>query len=179
MKSFFFSGMAAILLAGCASHAPLKTVDHVDLKRYSGRWYEIARYPNRFQEKCAGGVTAEYTPQADGTIKVTNSCITKDGERESVTGRAKVVPDTGNARLKVSFFGPFYGSYDIIGLAKDYSWALVGHPSRDYLWILARHPSLSESRYQQIVNLAVAQGYDASRIQRTKQKIKEAKHPVH
>lgn len=165
MKSLFL--LAVVALTGCATHAPLKTVTQVDLQRYSGRWYEIARYPNSFQRKCAGNVTAQYTPQADGSIQVVNSCRTKDGGRETATGRATVVPGTGNARLKVRFFGPFTGDYYVIGLADDYSWALVGHPSREYLWILSRRPFMSPPRYQKIVDLAVAQGYDAARIQRT------------
>lgn len=159
--------LAVVLLAGCATHAPLHTVPRVDLQRYSGRWYEIARYPNSFQRKCAGNVMAQYTQQADGSIQVVNSCLTRDGKKETAIGRATVVPGTGNARLKVSFFGPFAGDYYVIGLAHDYSWALVGHPSREYLWILSRRPFMSPPRYQKIVDLAVAQGYDASRIQRT------------
>lgn len=167
MKIFPLLVLAAVLLGGCASPAPLRTVPHVDLTRYAGRWYEIARYPNQFQRKCAGDVVADYTPQADGSIRVVNSCRTASGARETAVGHATVVPGTGNARLKVRFFGPFAGDYYIIGLADDYSWALVGHPSRQYLWILSRRPVMSPSRYRQIVDLAIAQGYDPARIQRT------------
>jgi apolipoprotein D and lipocalin family protein len=86
---------------------------------------------------------------------------------KTITGRATVVPGSGNARLKVSFFGPFAGDYWIIGLdEKNYSWALVGHPSRRFLWILSRQPTMPESLYRQIVSIAVGKGYAADRIMR-------------
>ena len=165
LSAFF----AAILLCSCAGGPPLKTVSQVDLKRYSGKWHEIARYPNFFQRNCAGQVTAEYRPNPDGSIAVVNQCTRKNGSIDKVVGRATVVPNSGNARLKVSFGGPFAGDYDIIGLDPNYQWALVGHPSRKYLWILARRPAISEKLYAQIVQSAVEQGYDAGRIVKTPQ----------
>lgn len=159
--------MLIALLAGCASSRPLTTVPSVDLKRYSGKWHEVARYPNWFQRSCTGGVTAEYTPLPDGAIRVVNSCRKADGSRQTVRGRATVVPDSGNAKLKVSFFWPITGDYWIIGLDPDYRWALVGHPSRKYLWILSREPGMEPKLYDRIVNLAVAQGYEAEKIRRT------------
>ena len=84
---------------------------------------------------------------------------------KTITGRATVVPGSGNARLKVRFFGPFSGDYWIIGLdEKSYAWALVGHPSRRFLWILSREPRMSEDRYAKIVGIAVSKGYSAERI---------------
>jgi apolipoprotein D and lipocalin family protein len=156
-----------ILLTGCATRNPLPTVAQVDLARYAGEWHEIARYPNWFQRGCAGGVTARYTPEAKGTIVVENSCRKADGTRETVRGTATPVAGSGNARLKVRFFGPFAGDYWIIGLDPQYRWALVGHPSRKYLWILARTPTLPDAEYDRIVALAVRRGYDATRIQRS------------
>lgn len=151
--------------AGCATQPPLATVKQVDPKRYSGRWYEVARYPNWFQRDCAGEVTAEYTPLPSGAIRVVNTCQTSKGTPKSIVGQASVVPGSGNARLKVSFFGPFSGDYWIIGLdEKNYSWALVGHPSRKYLWILSRQPGMSDALYQKIVGLAAKNGYSAGRI---------------
>jgi len=161
---------AAAVLAACAtSRQPkLQTVDAVDLSRYAGKWYEIASIPVWFQRRCARGTNAEYTPNPDGSIRVVNTCYDKDGKTISVTGRATVVPNTGNAKLKVGFFGPFTGDYWIIALDKtDYSWALVGHPSRKYLWILSRTPEISEALYEKIVAEAVLQGYDATKLRRT------------
>jgi len=158
-----------LLLCGCAGGPPLKTVSAVDLNRYSGKWHEIARYPNWFQRSCTGQVTAEYLPRKDGSITVLNACARKGGSMEQVKGRATVVPQSGNAKLKVSFGGPIAGAYWIIGLDPAYQWALVGHPSRRYLWILARSPGISEKLYAQIVQSAVEQGYEASRIVKTPQ----------
>lgn len=143
----------------------------VDLTRYAGKWYEIAAYPAWFQRKCAGGTTAEYTPQADGSIRVVNRCRNAAGTMEETVGRAKVVPGTGNTKLKVSFGVPLItGGYWIIGLdEKDYRWALVGHPSRKYLWILAREPKLDDATYQKIVRLAESRGYDPAKLRRTVQ----------
>jgi apolipoprotein D and lipocalin family protein len=161
------AAMLIALLAGCASSQPLATVASVDLKRYSGKWHEVARYPNWFQRSCTGGVTAEYTPLPDGAIRVVNSCRKADGSRQTVQGRATVVPDSGNAKLKVSFFWPITGDYWIIGLDPDYRWALVGHPSRKYLWVLSREPAMEPKLYDRVVNLAVAQGYEAAKILQT------------
>lgn len=161
--------MFIALLSGCATSRPLATVPHVDLKRYSGDWHEVARYPNWFQRKCTGAVTASYSPLPDGAIRVVNSCRRANGSQDSIQGRATVVPGSGNAKLKVSFFGPFTGDYWIIGLDKDYQWALVGHPSRKYLWILARQPGMSDKLYNRLVALAVKQGYQAANIMRTPQ----------
>ena len=101
----------------------------MDLDRYLGTWYEIARYPAWFQKNCTA-VKAEYTLRDDGLIKVVNSCRkgTLDGKPKQSNGRAKVVDTTSNAKLKVSFFGPFWGPYWIIDLDPDYPWAVVGVP---------------------------------------------------
>jgi apolipoprotein D and lipocalin family protein len=161
------AAMLIATLAGCATPRPPSTVASVDLQRYSGKWHEIARYPNWFQRGCAGGVTAEYTPRTDGSLRVVNSCRKADGTRERIEGRATVVPGSGHAWLKVRFFGPFAGDYWILALDPDYRWALVGHPSRKYLWILARDPDIPSGVYDRIVRYAVSQGYDAGKIRRT------------
>ncbi len=162
------------VLVACATsrQAPLKTVNSVDLSRYAGKWYEIASYPMWFQRRCVGGTTAEYTSKADGSIGVVNTCYDKNGKPIRVEGSATVVPDSGNSKLKVRFFGPFTGDYWVIALdQKDYSWALVGHPSRKYLWVLSRSKELPSATYDQIVAEAVAQGYDAKQLRRTDQSI--------
>lgn len=162
--------LISLLAFGCSSRPPLQTAGDVDLSRYAGRWYEIAKYPNFFQRSCARDTTAEYTPLPGGKIRVVNSCRKKDGSVQQVTGTAEVVAGSGNSRLKFGFGGPFKGDYWILDYdRKGYSWALVGHPSRQFLWILARTPELPAATYENIVASAVRHGYDANRIERTPQ----------
>ncbi len=162
---------AILLLGGCTTREPLPTVPAVDLSRYSGRWYEIAAYPAWFQRRCVGGTTAEYTPQADGSIRVVNRCRDRNGLTLETVGRATAVPGSANTKLKVSFGIPFVtGDYWIIGLdEKNYRWALVGHPSRQYLWILARDPHISPEVLREITALAAARGYDPAKLRPTPQ----------
>lgn len=142
----------------------------VELSRYLGTWYELARYENRFEKGCEG-VTAEYAAREDGRIDVRNSCRqgAVDGELEVAEGVAKIVKDSGNAKLKVSFFGPFYGDYWVLDRADDYSWSIVGEPSGRYLWILSRKPVLSEKQLNGLIAKTKAMGYDTSLLTRTKQ----------
>lgn len=149
---------------------PLETVEYVELSRYTGTWYEIAAFPQRFEKGCTG-TTATYALRPDGDIDVTNRCRlgSLDGKEKVAHARAWVVDPRTNAKLKVRFFWPFAGDYWIIDLAEDYSWAVVGHPSRDYLWILARTPTMEEARLQQIVSRAGEKGYETSRLARTLQ----------
>ena len=160
----------AILLSACATRPPLITVSQVNLKRYSGKWYEIARTPNWFERKCVANVSAEYIPLPDGSIKVVNTCLCKNSKSCRAIGRAAIVPGSKNAKLKVTFFSPFWGHYWIIGLdEKNYQWALVGEPSRKYLWILARQPTISSALYEGIATIAAAKGYDTSQLKKTPQ----------
>jgi apolipoprotein D and lipocalin family protein len=168
---------ALAMAAGCATSTteqlelpPLETVAHVELSRYLGTWYEIANFPQSFQRGCTA-TTATYTLLDDGNIEVLNRCRkgSLDGEEKSALGRARVVDRATNAKLEVSFFRPFWGDYWIIDLADDYSYAVVGHPSRDYLWILARNPTMDEATYESIVARLQARGYETSRLVRTLQ----------
>jgi apolipoprotein D and lipocalin family protein len=160
---------AAAGWAIASSNPPLETVPHVDLNRYVGRWYEIARYPNSFERKCDRDVTAEYSIKRNGDIRVVNSCVTSSGSISRSTGTAKIVDKSTNAKLKVTFFWPFYGKYWIIGLAQDYDYAVVGEPSRKYLWILSRSSHMPDDLYQQITARLPDKGYDASKLVRTRQ----------
>jgi apolipoprotein D and lipocalin family protein len=156
---------------------PLRVVPSVDLPRYSGLWYEVARLPNRFEEKCAADVTAEYTLKAADRFKVVNRCRKHDGKMSEAAGDARLADQKGpNSRLKVRFAPAFlsllpmvWGDYQIIELAPDYSYALVGAPDRKYLWILSRTPQLDEATYQRLAEGARLQGFDVSRLIRTKQ----------
>ncbi len=163
--------VAALLAGGCATAhqgevlPPLRTVERVDLPRYLGTWYEIASYPQRFQAGCTA-TTATYSRRDDGIIEVLNRCRKGglDGPEDSAKGRARVVDTTTNARLEVSFFGPFWGDYWVIDLAEDYAYAVVGHPNREYLWVLSRTPTLAPDTYAGIVARLGAQGYDPARL---------------
>jgi apolipoprotein D and lipocalin family protein len=150
-------------------NVPLETVSHVDLDRYIGRWYEIAKYPNRFEKKCARNVTAGYAIRPDGKISVVNSCITRDDKPKQSTGWAKVVDQKTNAKLKVTFFWPFFGDYWIIDLGSEYEYAVVGEPSRKYLWILCRTPNMDDAVYAEVVSRLASRGYDASKLERMPQ----------
>lgn len=152
-----------------SSNPPLETVPHVDLNRYTGRWHEIARYPNSFERKCDRDVTAQYSVKRNGDIRVVNSCVTSSGAISRSTGTAKVVDKATNAKLKVTFFWPFYGKYWIIALGRDYDYAVVGEPSRRYLWILSRSPHMTADLYQQITARLAEKSYDASKLVRTRQ----------
>ena len=161
-------------LGGCGhtatrGSAPLRTVARADLDRYLGMWYEIARFPHRFQEGCLAS-TATYARLADGRIRVENACrdANRDGEVRRATGVAWVASgDPSNAKLEVQFFWPFRGDYWIIELDPDYRYAVVGHPSREYLWILSRTPRMDEVVYQELLRRIAVHGYDVTRIQRT------------
>ncbi len=157
-------------LSGGSGLPPLTVVPSVDLARYAGKWYEIARLPNWFQRGCASKSTATYTLRSDGKITVVNECRQADGRLKSVKGTARVADPHGpNTKLKVTFFWPFSGNYWIIDLDPDYRWAVVGEPRRDYLWILSRDPKMDEGLYRQIVGRIQEQGYDVSRLQKTPQ----------
>ncbi|HEX3423868.1 MAG TPA: lipocalin family protein [Sphingomicrobium sp.] len=140
----------------------------VELNRYLGLWYEIARYEQRFELGCEG-VTATYSQRADGKIDVVNRCRKPDGQIRQSRGIAKLVDPVSNAKLKVSFFWPVYGDYWVLDHAEYYSWSIVGEPSGRYLWILAREATPSAKEFGQLVRRARAMGYDTSMLLRTVQ----------
>jgi apolipoprotein D and lipocalin family protein len=146
----------------------------VDLDRYLGDWFEIARFPNWFQRTCTGDVRANYVRRADGRLAVTNRCQKADGEVITAQGVARMVDSRTSTRLKVRFapavlsFLPFvWGDYWILGLADDYSWAVVGSPDREYLWILAREPMLDAAAFESATGTARRNGFDVERLIKT------------
>jgi len=147
------------------SQNPPTVTDAIDLKKYVGKWYEIASYPMKFQKDCYC-VTADYTLTDKGYVKVFNSCRkgSVNGKVKSITGKAFPVEKTNNVKLKVQFFWPFKADYWVIDKADDYSWAVVSGPSRKYLWILSRTPKLQEETWQYITDRLVKNGFDLSKL---------------
>jgi apolipoprotein D and lipocalin family protein len=168
LKKRMLAFFSALLLAPSALAQDLKTVPYVDLGLYLGTWYEIASIPAVFQNPNCIGTSATYTKNTDGSVKVWNQCyIPPDGRLDRIEGRATVADLISNAKLKVSFFGPFAGDYWIIDLDQNYAYAVVGHPSRNYLWILSRTPEMDPQLYASILKRVQSQDYDIKRIKRT------------
>jgi apolipoprotein D and lipocalin family protein len=149
-------------------HNTLEVVPHVDLNKYLGKWYEIAHLPARFQEGCTD-TTATYTLSGDGSISVLNECR-RSGKVKQAKGKAKVVDKNSGAKLKVTFFWPFYGDYWIINLGKDYDYAVVGTPNRKYLWILNRTPQMDDKLFSQLIESVKSQGFDVNNLIKTSHK---------
>ena len=174
----FAIGLLAVSAAFGAepSSAPPRTVDALDLERYQGRWYEVARKPNRFQKACASDVLVQYTGLPDGRVQVFNQCSEADGDVRSVTGVARrPEPRQHPARLEVrfapawlSFLPMVWADYWVLDLDPEYRWAVVGGPGRKYLWVLSRTPELGEETLEGILKRVGEQGYDLSDLVRTR-----------
>jgi apolipoprotein D and lipocalin family protein len=147
----------------------LEVVPHVELEKYLGKWYEIAHLPAKFQEGC-NETTATYTLSKDGNISVLNQA-TKNGKIKQAKGKAKVDDKNTNAKLKVTFFWPFYGDYWILKLGDNYDYSIVGTPNRKYLWILCRTPQMDDKLYLQLIEYVKSKGFDVSKLIKTLQKI--------
>jgi apolipoprotein D and lipocalin family protein len=157
--------LALVLLAGCAQIPDgIEPVGGFDAERYLGKWYEVARLDHSF-ERGMDNVTATYTARDDGGIDVLNrGYVRAKGEWEEARGRAKFVGARDRGSLKVSFFGPFYGGYNVIDLDPDYQLSLVAGPSRKYLWILARQPDPPRVAVDRVVERAAELGFDTSAL---------------
>ena len=156
----------------------LKTVSFVDLKRYGGTWYEIARYPNKSKKQCVGNTTATYNFKPDGAVEVVSRCLTKDGKIEDATGAAKVVDTQTNAKLQGSFAWFSSVPYWVIDLDENYQYAVVGNPDRKYLWILSRTPEISVATYQNILRKIEIAGYNPAKLEKTPQNLEMVKGAV-
>jgi len=157
--------LSSLVIGGCLnqpvyrqSTTPLQTVSSIDLNRYLGKWYEIYRLPNWFEDADCMTVTAEYSLRADDGVSVLNTCH-KQSKKVEAKGIAKVVENSNNSKLRVSFFRPFYGDYWILDLANDYSWVLIGEPAGKYFWILARDKKLSPELEESLLVKAEKLGY--------------------
>jgi apolipoprotein D and lipocalin family protein len=149
----------------------LKTVEHVDVTKYMGTWYEIAKLPQKYENGLVG-VTANYSLLANGKVGVLNKGYVNDfnGIEKTAKGKARVVDSTTNAKLKVSFFWPFSADYWILELGKEYEYAVVGEDSRKYLWILSRTPQMDEAVYNEVLKRVQAWGFDITKLEKNPQK---------
>lgn len=168
--------LASPAALAAAEESRMTPVPDLDLRRYAGVWYEIARMPFPYQEKCARSVVARYTLRDDRRLGVVNECVQKDGRVSRAEGVARLADPKGPpSKLKVrfapaflSFLSAVWGDYWVIELAPDYSYAVVGEPRRRYMWILSRTPRMPEPLYAEILRRA-ARFYDVSRLIRTEQ----------
>jgi apolipoprotein D and lipocalin family protein len=169
--------LAAVLPQGTASVPPPRTAPSLDPRLYAGTYYEIARFPNPFQKQCAGDVTATYAVRGDGRLDVVNRCRKEDGTVTEARGVARrAAGDATNAKLEVRFAPAWlslitrvWGSYWVLAVGPQYSYAVVGDPQRNYLWILSRLRQMPPLAYQQALEIARSNGYDVSRLVRTPQ----------
>jgi len=171
-------GLSATLITGTAqaqtgTPPPLATVASVDLDRYVGRWYEIARFPNRFQKDCSGPATADYALQANGRVQVTNRCPLADGKTDEALGEARRIGGPGSPKLEVRFAPAWlswlpmvWGNYWVIDLDPAYTLAAVSEPTREYLWVLARQPQVDAASWDALMVRLRAQGFDLSKLQK-------------
>lgn len=156
--------------------APLQTIAQLHVQRYLGRWYEIARFPNKFQKQCISDVSADYALQPDGQISVLNQCRLANGEWERAWGVARQVGAEDSARLKVRFapdwlsFVPWvWGDYWVIDLDASYGLVAVSEPSRQYLWVLSRTPQVDKPRYEALLQRLEAQGLETQKLRKSSQ----------
>jgi apolipoprotein D and lipocalin family protein len=193
-EKIFISILTIILLTATAfgfqtvrddEEKAVKTVENVDLQKYSGKWFEIARYPNRFQKKCVGEVTATYTIREDNKIEVLNECLKKNGKTDKAKGKAKIVDEKSNAKLKVRFAPAWlswlpqvWGDYWILDLDEDYKYAAVGDPGKNYLWILSRTPELDTKTYQNILRRVEKMGFNPNKLVTTPQNVEKIRGAV-
>lgn len=162
--------------ASAATSAPLQTIATLEVPRYMGTWYEIAKFPNRFQSQCVSGTQASYRMLEDGQLEVINRCRQASGEMAEAVGRARQIGAADSPRLKVrfapawlSFLPMVWGDYWVIDLDSAYQLVAVSEPNRDYLWILSRTPAVTEADYTALLHRLREQGLDLSRLERTQQ----------
>jgi apolipoprotein D and lipocalin family protein len=177
--------LALALAAGCtvfdasaqgAAPAGLVPIAALDLPRYEGTWYEIAKFPNRFQKRCVADTQAHYSRQNDGTVRVLNRCRVDSGAVDEAVGTARQLGGPDSPRLKVRFAPAWlswlplvWGDYWVVDLDPDYQLSAVSEPRREYLWILSRTPRVEPERYEALLQRLAAQGLDITRLERTPQ----------
>lgn len=177
--------MTSAAAIGAQTRPELKTVASVDINKYSGKWYEIAKYPNKFQKQCVGNTTATYSLKQNGKIEVLNECLTKDGTVDVAKGEAKIADKATNAKLKVRFAPKFlsflpmvWGDYWIMDLEPNYEYVVIGEPKREYFWILSRKPEMDDATFQAILRNAEEQGFNPAKVERSPQGVETIKGSV-
>ncbi len=155
---------------------PVKTIPSIDVARYLGTWYEIAKFPNWFQRKCLSGTNANYQLKEDGNVKVTNRCKVEGGEMAQAIGTARQIGGATSPKLEVRFAPdwlailPFvWGDYWVIDLDSQYQLAAVSDPRREYLWILSRTPKVNQKSYDDLLQRLITQQFDLSQLSFTPQ----------
>lgn len=155
-----------------ATLPPLQTIPTLDVARYQGTWYEIAKYPNSFQKKCVRNTRADYQPQPNGTLQVLNRCVTADGQTIEALGEARQVGPADSPKLEVrfapawlSFLPLVWGDYWVIDLDPQYQLVAVSEPKREYLWVLSRTPQVDATAYQALLKRLAQRGFDLERLQ--------------
>lgn len=178
----FVLAVCVVALAGCASAttskdaAPLQPIATLDVPRYMGTWYEIAKYPNWFQKKCVSDTRADYSLQADGRVQVINRCREASGQMSEAVGMARQIGAADSAQLEVrfapawlSFLPMVWGDYWVIDLDPEYKLVAVSEPGREYLWVLSRTPVVDDQAYEALTVRLAARGFDLGKLERTKQ----------
>ena len=169
-------GLATLLgSVGVWAQAPvptLTTVASLDVPRYMGTWYEVAKFPNRFQKMCVRNTQATYSLQADGTVSVVNRCTTSDGTSKEAEGAARQIGSATSPKLQVrfapawlSFLPMVWGNYWVIDLDPNYRWVAVSEPEREFLWILSRTPQMEPAAYQALLVRLVTSGFDTGKLE--------------
>lgn len=176
VSNFLLAGTSQSFASPDEGVEPLATISSVDVPRYMGRWYEIAKYPNWFQKKCVSDTSAEYALKADGNVQVINRCRMESGEFNEAVGTARQIGGASSPKLKVRFapswlsFIPFvWGDYWIIDLDANYQLAVVSEPARKYLWVLSRTPKVSPDVYAALLLRLQAKGFDTHKLEKTVQ----------
>ncbi len=177
INNFILINIVTLMISGvfAQSSQQLFSVNALDVSRYMGRWYEIAKYPNWFQKKCASNTMANYSLLLNGQVKVSNQCRLVDGEVDTAVGIARQIGERTSAKLKVSFTPewlsvlPFvWGDYWVIDLDPEYSLVAVSEPSREYLWILSRNPEVDQKRYADLLIRLQSMNFDVSKLEVTR-----------
>lgn len=168
--------VASFTVLGQGGDVAVKTIPSLDVQRYMGTWYEIAKYPNWFQKKCVSNTKAVYSARADGTLKVLNSCKTAEGEVSEAEGTARQLGAKDSPKLEVrfapawlSFIPLMWGDYWVIDLDPQYQVAVVSDPRREYLWVLSRTPQLDKKTYEDVLLRIQNQQFDVRKLELTKQ----------
>jgi len=159
------------------AHAPVHAIATLDVPRYMGQWYEIAKFPNRFQKKCVAETVAQYTLLTSGRVRVTNRCRMANGEMDEAIGMAKQMGAKNSPKLKVrfapewlSFLDAVWGDYWVLDIDPAYQLVAVGEPSHEYLWVLSRTPTVPAPEYQALLRRLELQGFDVNKLEITPQR---------